>query len=128
MTPKENEEKRAPRGTHADMASRRPTARSRSIAGQAACRRSDTATAATHYGEGSFRSSRAWRRSESAPACTSATPPMAPAYHLVFEVVDNSIDEASPVSATTSSSPSTPTTPFSLSTTGRGIPPGVKMD
>ncbi len=38
-------------------------------------------------------SSRAWSRSASAPACTSAAPTATGYHHLLWEIVDNSVDE-----------------------------------
>ena len=75
------------------------------------------------------RSSKAWKRCASAPACTSATPPTAPACTTWCSRWSTTRSTKRwPAIATTSSSPSTPTTRSRVIDNGRGIPTGVKMD
>ena len=75
------------------------------------------------------RSSKAWRRCASAPACTSATRPTAPACTTWCSRWSTTRSTRRwPATATTSSSPSTPTTRSRVIDNGRGIPTGVKMD
>ena len=72
---------------------------------------------------------RAWRRCASARACTSATPPTAPACTTWCSRWSTTRSTRRwPATATTSSSPSTPTTRSRVVDNGRGIPTGIKMD
>ena len=75
------------------------------------------------------RSWKAWRRCASAPACTSATRPTAPACTTWCSRWSTTRSTRRwPATATTSSSRSTPTTRSRVIDNGRGIPTGIKMD
>ena len=90
---------------------------------------SDRRQPATPTAQLASRSSKAWRRCASAPACTSATPPTAPACTTWCSRWSTTRSTRRwPATATTSSSPSTPTTRSRVIDNGRGIPTGVKMD
>ena len=73
-----------------------------------------------------FRSSRVWRRCAAVRACTSAPRTTRGLHHLVYEIVDNAVDEAlAGFCTTTSWSRCTTTAPSPCEDNGRGFPVGI---